>query len=1002
MDSSEREHPRTPEGENGNEDTPSQPRSTEPLDAQDATGSGGAQPNEQPDKGKSEKRQPTPPISGSNPSQSSSTANGAQEPKSQNGHTKRAGQTGKNGAARAKRSARATAPLGDLPVEAPVHESNGLTNGSAHSTATQPLNNLNEVAATEESNNQGDTESVPPMSPNDRMAGREELNGASQANGHEAGGHQTNGHRPAADMRDLRDIRDGQDGVQAETIPASAWIPSRMPIPASPHIPPRRARWRRRRFSHYVARSVRARHAARARTFARAAWATTVLLAVLIVAVVATTVSAAAAYYESEAPLLATLNRKIAAQDSVRIYDSQGTLLYQFNDDGAQHSISLAHIPVVVVNATIATEDKDFWINQGVDFQAIARAAYLDASSGQIQEGASTITQQLIKQNVLSSDVTFTRKLKEAILALGLTSQGTFTKAQLIEMYLNSIPYGPTSYGIDAAATAYFSYQDNPATGETAAQHLDLAQASMLAGIPQSPSVNNPLAGTDGFQHARARQQIVLGNMVTQGYITQAQADAAWKEAGQPNFFHPQMNEQNLAPHFVYYVQGLLDQMVSTGQLRNVSRSGLNVYTTLNLDLQNHVQQFMLDHLCGNDLNDYPGSPNRYIREDNVTNSSAVMADQHTGAIVVLLGSMDYYGTKTCHKGVDGKFNVATQGFRGPGSSFKPFAYATAFEEGWFPAMTVGNEPTVFWDAGANTFYKPLNADNHHLTPSITLRDALQLSQNIPAVKVMQFAGINNVKNNVSRMGISPDNTRGTWGLSSVLGTLNVHLFDLVQAYTVFANYGQYIPLHAINQITDSAGNSLYVYHSPQPVQVLSPQVAYLITNILSDNPARAPEFGTCSVLYLDQNTDDCYYFRGNSPNAWPAAAKTGTGQDLTDDWTMGYTMDYTMGVWVGNNDYTDMQWVDGVTGAAPIWNHSMLYAEQHLPKRQFPVPSGMHQATYTSNGVTTTDWFIDGMTPPPNIGNTTPGGACIVYHPDSLTDPWDYCGYDTRRSGGG
>ena len=495
----------------------------------------------------------------------------------------------------------------------------------------------------------------------------------------------------------------------------------------------------------------------------------------------------------------------------------------------------------------------------------------------------------------------------------------------------------------------------------------------------------------------RARQRIVLGNMVDQGYITQAQADAAWNEAGQPNFFHPQLDERNLAPHFVYYIKDLLDQMVSTGQLRNVSRTGLNVYTTLDLDMQNHVQQFMLDHLCGTDLNDYPGSPNRLIRDDNVTNASAVMVDHHTGGLLVLLGSMDYYGNKTCHKGVDGKFNVATQGFRGPGSSFKPFAYATAFEEGWFPAMTVGNEPTVFWDAGAGTVYKPLNADNHHLTPSITLRDALQLSQNIPAVKVMQFAGIDNVKNTVTRMGINPDDTRGTWGLSSVLGTLNVHLYDLVQAYSVFANYGQYIPVHAIDHITDSAGNTLFVYHSPAPVQVLSPQVAYLITNILSDNAARAPEFGRCSVLYLDPSKADCFAHNGNSPNAWPAAAKTGTGQDLTDDWAMGYTMDYTMGVWVGNNDYSNMQWVDGVTGAAPIFYHSMLYAEQHLPKRPFPVPSGLHRAPYTSNGVTSTDWFIDGVTPPPNLGNTSAANPCIVYHPDSLTDPWDYCGFDTR-----
>ncbi len=719
----------------------------------------------------------------------------------------------------------------------------------------------------------------------------------------------------------------------------------------------------------------------------RAAWAGAIVLGLLIVAVLASSVSAAATYYQSEAPLLGSLDRKIAAQDSVRIYDSRGTLLYQFNDNGAQHSIPLSKIPLNVVNATIATEDRDFWVNQGVDFQAIARAAYADLTAGHLQEGGSTITQQLIKQNVLSSDPTFTRKMKEAILSLGLTTQGTFSKRQILEMYLNSIPYGPTAYGIDAAATEYFGYADDPATGETAAQHLDLAQASLLAGIPQSPIYNDPLDGASGLQHAMARQALVLDHMVQQGYITPAQKDAAQNEARQPHFFHPQLNEQNLAPHFVYYVKQQLTDMVSTGQLHNISRSGLNVYTTLDLDLQNHAQQYMLDHLCGNDVNDWYAYP-IYIRDDNVTNAAAVMVDHNTGSIKVLLGSVDYYGNKSCHK-IDGKFDVATQGYRGPGSSFKPIVYATAFEKGWFPAFTIGNEPTVFWDAGAGRPYKPLNADNHHLSPNMTIRDALQLSQNIPAVKTMQFVGVNDVRTNAQRMGIN--DWQGTWGLSSALGTLQIHLFDFVQAYTVFANHGQYIPLHAIDRITDSTDDVLYVYHAPAPIQVLSPQVAFLITNILSDNHARAPEFGRCSVLYLDRSSDDCYYFNGNSPNAWPAAAKTGTGQDLTDDWTMGYTTDYTMGVWVGNNDYSNMRWVDGVTGAAPIWNKTMLYAEQNRPKTPFPVPSGVHRASYTSNGITTTDWFIDGVTPPPNIGNTTPA-PCIVFN-DNPDNPWDYCG---------
>jgi membrane peptidoglycan carboxypeptidase len=711
-------------------------------------------------------------------------------------------------------------------------------------------------------------------------------------------------------------------------------------------------------------RAARARKQASHRAWVRATWVGVAVLVLLVVAVLVTSVSAAATYFQSEEAALASLGHDVASRDSVRVYDSHGTLLYQFNSDGAQHSIPLAQVPVVAVNATIATEDHDFWLNQGVDFVAIARAALADATVGHAQQGASTITQQLIKQNVLNSDPTFTRKVQEAILALGLTVQGTFSKRQILEMYLNSIPYGPTTYGIDAAATTYFGYTDNLVTGETAAQHLDLAQASMLAGLPQSPAYNDPLAGRQGLAHARDRQRIVLDAMVQQGYITRVQADAAWQEASLPGFFQPQFDQPDLAPHFVNYVRDLLNQMVNTGQLRigqrGLARSGLNVYTTLDLDLQNHVQQYMLDHLCGDDVNDYPGSiyfGKRYIRQDNVTNAAAVMVNQHTGAIRVLLGSLDYYGTKTCHPGQNLQFDVATQGYRQPGSSFKPLDYATAFQKGWSPASIVHNEPTQFWDPGTQSWYKPHDADNNHLAANMTVRNALQLSQNIPAVETTQFDGVQNLEHNAQLWGIH--NWQGTWGLSSGIGSLDVHPIDLVQVYTVFANYGQYIPLHAIERITDSRGNAVYQYQQPKPIQVLDPRIAFLLTSILSDNPARIPEFNVCSPLYLDPSQEDCYAHYGNSPNVWPAAAKTGTADDLTNDWAMGYTMDYTMGVWVGNNDFSPMQWVDGVTGAAPIWYNSMLYAERNLPKTPFPVPAGVHRATVTAAGIRTTDWVL-------------------------------------------
>jgi membrane peptidoglycan carboxypeptidase len=344
----------------------------------------------------------------------------------------------------------------------------------------------------------------------------------------------------------------------------------------------------------------------------------------------------------------------------------------------------------------------------------------------------------------------------------------------------------------------------------------------------------------------------------------------------------------------------------------------------------------------------------RYIRQDNVTNAAAVLVDQHTGAIRVLLGSLGAGGVPTCHSGGASQFDVAIQGYRQPGSSFKPIVYATAFEEGWSPASIVHNEPTTFHDPGSGV-YQPHDADTHHLAPKMTVRNALQLSQNIPAVETIQSVGVQNVERNAQRWGLH--SWQGVWGLSSAIGSLDVHPIDLIQVYTVFANQGLYIPLHTIERITISTGNTAYQYSPPPPQRVLSAQAAFLLTSVLSDNPAREPEFNVCSPMYLDPSPADCLAFHGNSPHVWPAAAKTGTADDLTNDWTVGYTMDYTMGVWVGNNNNTPMQWVDGVTGAAPIWYHSMLDAEAGLPQRPFPVPPGVHRATVTQDGIRTTDW---------------------------------------------
>lgn len=804
--------------------------------------------------------------------------------------------------------------------------------------------------------------------------------------------------RPIETDADLQVV--GQNGAQEPPAPEPYRPPYATVAPVS--ALPFRAGRRRRRYAMYLRRTSRARAAARSATIARVTWASVIALAVVTLAVIVTTVGAAAAYYQSQEVSVLALSRTVASRDSLRIYDRNGTLLYQLNNGGEQHSIPIAQIPITVVNATISIEDHTFWTNPGIDATSIVRAFEANYSSGTISQGGSTITQQLIKQNILGGSVNYTRKLQEAILAVGMTETGTYTKQQILDMYLNSIDYGHEAYGIESAAQVYFDLVDNPKTGVTAAQQLDLAQASMLAGIPQNPNLNDPIAH---FATAHARQQTVLNDMVQYGYITRAQAAAAYAEAAQPNFFKNITNTvPNLAPAFVDYVIQQLQGMVSNGQL-DLSRSGLNVYTTLDLDLQNEAQAAAQKHVYGNDRDDY-GS---YIKYDHLTNTAGIMVDNgimgDPGAIRVMMGSVNYYSTS-----INGQFNVVTEGYRPSGSSFKPIAYATAFNKGWFPAMTIADTPTIFWDSGSQSQYRPVDF-GFTWDGEMTLRQALQTSRNIPALKVMQYAGVQNVEQMAIRMGLRT--WEGTWGLSSVLGTLDVTPFEMAQMYSVLANDGQYYPMYAIQRITDSATNTvLYQYQTPAPVQVMSPQIAYMVTNVLEDNYSRdyKHEFGECSPLYLDPltspdgpdfirpntfgpiGTAECnkiYAGHGVSQLAWPSAVKTGTAADANnntvDDWTIGYTPQFTMAVWAGNNDHSPMRNIDGVTGAAPTWNRVMLYAMQRggFPltnsgnhRNDFLEPKvGLRTGTWTSNGITSTDIFLAGPLPDPNTGS---GGSNI------------------------
>jgi membrane peptidoglycan carboxypeptidase len=785
------------------------------------------------------------------------------------------------------------------------------------------------------------------------------------------------------------------------------------PTPTTPSSAAARTLGHRRsaRYMRYLHRVKRDRDAARRRLIARIMWSTLAGLLIVVIAVAGGTLAVATSYYQAEQPAVAALAKSVVNQNSVQILDSTGHLVYEVDRDGVQRSIDLAHVPVAVVNATIATEDHSFWTNSGIDLQSIVRAALADYHQGAVIQGGSTITQQVVKNQLLGNEVTVSRKLEEAILSVGLTTSGIYSKQQILAVYLNSVSYSPTAYGIDAAAHYYFGYRDDPTSGESAAQQLDLAQASLLAGIPQNPSLNDPLLHP---QAAHARQAQVLDAMVEYGYITRTQANAAWQEASMPGFYHPAEGALlDLAPHFVNSVLQQVESMFEQGQLNSFDRSGLRIYTTLDLALQQHTEQAIRQHVFGNDTTDF-ASPT-YIRDDNATNAAVLLVNHHTGAILAYVGSADYNDNA-----ISGEFDTIAQGYRSPGSSFKPFVYATAFEKGWFPALTVGDVPTEFWDGGpvGGQSYRPLDYDAVHAAGTVTLRTALDWSLNIPAVRVMQFAGIPDTTRTVERMGMT--SWQGTWGLASVLGSLDVTPFEMAQAYSVFANYGAYVPLHAIDHISDSAGDVLYQYSVPVPRQVMDPRIAFLITSILTDNASRAGDFGGCSPLYLDPymglgthqthytfnraySSAQCAYLQTHrflSPLAWPTAAKTGTAQDFRDDWTMGYTMDYTAAVWVGNNNDTPMINIDGISAAAPIWYSTMLYAEEHegKPRTPFPVPSGVHQARYCSAGVCTTDWFLDGTTPTPNIGQSGAALPCASLDPKGGWDPSGHCQVGLER----
>ena len=693
-----------------------------------------------------------------------------------------------------------------------------------------------------------------------------------------------------------------------------------------------------------------------------------VLLAVLF-SLLSSSIGGAFAYYQTQQPLLNGMANHTLFQ-STRIYDRKGRLLYELYNPkyGRRTYVNYNDISPLLIKATVAAEDHTFWDNSGIDLQGILRAIAANVQNQTVVEGGSTITQQLIKNQLfLDQPRTIQVKGQEAILAYGLTQQ--YPKWKIMEMYLNTVYYGDLNYGVEAAAQNFFNLQ--PKCTRThcipAVAQLDLAQATLLAGLPQSPSYYDPITNK---AVALARQQGVLQAMVDLGMITQGQVQQAEKESAKYTFKPFTHNIQ--APHFVHYV---IDQvLVPLLGAENLLDGGYNIYTTLDLDVEKKVEQITYAHLYLDTCDSYLGCTGTLHDQNNVNNAAVVVMNPFNGEILAMNGSANFNSTSPQ---VRGNYNSALA-LRQPGSAIKPIVYATAFEMGWYPAMILQDHRTIFPTRDSTTpsgWYTPQNYDERfHTGFPMTVRNAIANSFNIPALDAIEFAGIPNVLNMAGRLGLTEIANRSlkTLGPSMAIGTAEVSLLHLTGAYATFANRGIRVPPTAILEITDSQGHPFYTYNAAHPngVRAIGEDVAFLMSSILSDKASRYHEFGPGNPLELDR----------------PAAAKTGTTDSFRDNWTVGYTPYLTVGVWAGNSDNSIMQKVIGITGAGPIWHDVMEYVSQyyHYPSADFIKPPDVHDGTVSAyTGLlphpgepSVTDWFIDG-TMPTIQGSYTPTFTC-------------------------
>lgn len=582
--------------------------------------------------------------------------------------------------------------------------------------------------------------------------------------------------------------------------------------------------------------------------------------------------------------------RKLSSGDfpeSSQILDRNGKLIYEIYTDKRRQEVEFEMIPEKLVLATLAIEDAGFYSHFGFDVKGILRGLYRTVIERRLQ-GGSTLTQQLVKNALLSPERTLVRKIKEAILTVA--TELMYSKKEILAMYLNQTPYGGTLWGVEAAARGIFNKE---------VTELDLAEAALLAGLPGSPTRYSPFAHPDA---AKNRQEMVLVRMEELKFITSSERQAAIAE--KLNYYVKK--DKLLAPHFVFYVK---EKLIDKYGLKKVTEGGLKVWTTLDLDLQNYVQTQVATEV---------GKLNKY----NVTNGAALVTESKSGQILSMVGSKDYFDSE-----IEGKYNVVTA-LRQPGSAIKPLNYAVGIETGKVTAASVFNDTETCFNVENQRSYCPTNYGNKYFGLQ-NLRHSLGNSLNIPAVKMLKINGLREFVASASAMGISTFTNPDDFGLSLTLGGGEVYMTDMSAAFGTLANMGVLQPLTSILKVTDKNDKVMEEYKYVPGKRVISSETAFIMSKILSDDGARSMVFGSGSMLNIKKHPE--------------VAVKTGTTNDLRDNWTIGYTPDYVAVTWVGNNDNSRMGGVvSGTSGAAPIWNKIMTKLLENKLVKNFAKPEGV------------------------------------------------------------